>query len=265
MALLATLALPCCTDHASSEKARALEIEIEQLTKLNSDAEQASHRLQNQVEAARLEKDRLKEQKAKVEEDRDAATKELNELKKQFESYKSHYKLSMKQRSPGMHLDDFEVNGMTYRNVTVKELNDACLNFSHDSGFAKLSVSALPEALQDFLGINIPLPDPAAGRQAMITDPKLINASRLNEHEVVLMKTQDDRTHLVRQLADARHELYLTKQKIDYPPANAPVAALKRHLQDLGATIAKLEGQVAAAEIAEYQARRDTPQLVPRH
>ena len=80
LVILVLTSVPSCNDHSSSEKAKALEVEIEQLTRLNSESEQTSHRLQSQVEAARQEKDRLKGEKAKLEEERDAAAKELDKL-----------------------------------------------------------------------------------------------------------------------------------------------------------------------------------------
>ncbi len=263
-AILTLLSVPCCNDHSGSEKAKALEVEIEQLTKLNSESEQTSRRLQSQVEAARVEKDRLKSEKAKLEEDRDAAAKELEKLKKDFETYKSRYKVSMKQRAPGMHLDDFAVNGASYHNVTLKELTDTYVNFSHESGVAKLSVKLLPDSLQDVLGVNIPLSDSSGAHQVMASDPKQINSSRMDDYNLGLLKAQEAKTQVERKLTEARRELNDARTKLNYAhDIGAPLGTLTRHITDQEALIAKLESQLVQADLHEYEARRVVPQLVP--
>jgi len=263
LAILAACTLPACTDHASVAKAQDLEVEIEQLTKLNSESEQAAIRLQAQIEAARQEKDALKAEKAKLEQDRAAASKELNELKTQFENYKVRYKLSMRKRAPGMHVDDFSINGTTFSQVTLKELTDTDLNFLHSAGVAKMSVKLLPEPLQDLLGINIPQSIISEGRRETITDPKQINASLMNEHNLQVVKTEAARTSLANKLASARSDLAGTRQKLNYANTGSPVAALKKHISEQLDNIAKLEGLLAQAGINEYQAQREQPQLMP--
>jgi|GEM_PF-2169576 len=264
LAILAACALPGCSDHASVAKAQDLEVEIEQLTRLNSESEQASVRLQAQIEAARQEKDTLKAEKAKLEEDRAAASKELDELKIQFENYKVRYKLSMRRRAPGMHVDDFSIDGTTFSQVTLKELTDTYIHFSHNAGVAKLSVNLLPEPLQDLLGINISQSTLSEGHRVTITDPKHINASLVNEHNLQVIRTAAERTALANKLVTARRDLSATRQKLIYASnKGSPVGAMKKKINEQLDNIARLEGLLAQAGMNEYQAQREQPKLLP--
>ena len=264
LAILAACALPGCTDHASVAKVQDLEVEIEQLTKLNSESEQATVRLQAQIEAARQEKDAVKAEKAKLEQDRAAASKELDELKTEFENYKVRYKLSMRKRAPGLHVDDFSIDGTTFSQVTLKELTDTYINFSHNAGVAKLSVKLLPEPLQDLLGINISQSTLSDGHRVTITDPKQVNASLMNEHNLQVIKMEAERTSLVNKLAATRREMSDTRQQLNYASnKGSPVGALKKKISEQLDTIAKLEGLLAQAGINQYQVQRDLPKLLP--
>lgn len=260
-ALLASLTLAGCTDHAAIEKSRALETENEQLSRLKDTAENETERMKVQVEAIRQEREKLKAEKTKVEQERDAASKEVEHIKKEFQAYRDHYKLSMKQNAPGMHVADFAVNGQAYHNVVLKALTDDEVNFSHDAGVSRLSTSLLPDSMRDKLGLNLPPPGAALDIASM--DPKAVNAARLSDYNAMVTKAENARRTVFNKLELARRALNDTQGHITAATLNKqPLGKLKLKAAEQEKALLKLEGEAAAADVSLYQARRETPKLV---
>ncbi len=255
IALAACLSLPGCTDRASARKASALEAELEQHEQLLSKARQDLHRLESKIDAAERENSTLREQKDKVEADRDAALKDIEKLKKDFEHYKVQYKLSMKTRAPGMHLDDFSIEGTAYRHVVVKEFTDTQLTISHDFGVGKLKLAMLPEPLRDFLGLNIVVPE---ATDVPVTDARLIRTKRAEDNTKAVHEATEKRVAIAEELDLTRRKLHDNLQQLDINnTSHLPTDNLKKTIADLEAKVAKLQGQLAQADMHQYEAREN--------
>jgi len=153
VAALCVIALPSC-DGGSSGQSKALRDEIDQLTKHHYEAQQAAKRLQSQLDAAKLETKKLEDAVKQAQEAHDEAKKELEQIKKDFETYKSKYRVSVRNQVPGLKLADFAAQGKSYQDVVAMQFNDEVLAFKHSAGTGKLSVRDLPEMIRDFLGLT---------------------------------------------------------------------------------------------------------------
>lgn len=151
--------LTCCDDPNAS-KARALQNEIGQLQENIIDAQQTVKRLEIQVQAAREERKKLEDDKAKAGEQKTKAEEDLKKLKEDFEAYKARYKISMRQRAPGLLLGDMEVNGVAYYKAKITEMNDVSIRFSHHAGMSSALLKELPEPIRDTLALT-PNHDPS--------------------------------------------------------------------------------------------------------
>ncbi len=255
--IIGGLFLTGCTDQASIEKAKALEAELEQISRLNSQAQAAMKRLDSKVEAARQENTRLKEENAKLQESMDGTAREMEKIKKEFESYKLQYKLGMRTRAPGMKVDDFSVDGAEYRHVTLKELTDAAVTIVHDNGVRKLELTQLPEPLRDRLGLNIVVEDVNEGAEP----PAPKSAASINaEHRILVDKTEGQKLAVIEELNEARRKLEFARQDFVFADATK-ASALKKTIQDLENTIGKLQSKLTQAEVNAYQARQERDKL----
>lgn len=255
IALASSLALSACTDQTSARKASALETELEQQEQLLGKTRQDLHRLEARIDATERENSTLREQKTKVEAERDATLKDIEKLRKDFERYKVQYKLSMKTRAPGLHLEDFSADGVEYRHVTIKEFTDTQLTISHDFGVGKLKLAALPEPLRDFLGLNIVLPDAA---DVSATDPKLVKARLTEGNTKAVHAANEKRAAVAEELELTRRKLHDTQQQLDINTStHQPLDKLKKSIADLEAKMAKLRGQLAQADMEQYEAREN--------
>jgi len=200
-----------CDDGGANIKLKGLRDEIDQLSHQNYETQQQVDRLNSQIKAARTEKAKLEEEKAKVEAEREAANKKVDQLQRDFESYKAKYKLSMKTRAPGLNVADFtSADGKTYQHVVLREITDTHVNFTHDAGIMKLHYKMLPESLQDMLGYLIELKAPEPRDVSKLT-AKQFNASlrsdrdeRQTEVESKLKDLRAQKEQLTRNLNTAR-------------------------------------------------------------
>ncbi|MDB6075325.1 MAG: hypothetical protein JWO89_2965 [Verrucomicrobiaceae bacterium] len=246
-----------CTDQASIEKAKALEAELEQISRLNSQAQAAMKRLDSKVEAARQENARLKEENAKLQESLESKGREMEKFKKDFENYKLQYKLGMRTRAPGMRVDDFSVDGTVYHNVVFKEMTDAAVTITHDNGVRKLELTQLPESLRDRLGLNIVVED--VNEKAELSVKK--TAATINaEHQIKVNKTEGQKVAVIEELNDARRKLDLAKQEMILADA-VKTRALTKAIQEQEVTIGKLQSKLTQAEVSAYQARQERDKL----
>jgi chromosome segregation ATPase len=133
-----------------------LKNEIKSLEDKHNQTQGELLRLKAQMTSLTKEKELLKEQKVKLEADLEAAGKALENLDKEFSSYRSQYKLSILERAPGMSLGNFVAEGKTYINVKVREVTDEVIAFMHESGTDKVRWESLPQNLQDLFGYEKP-------------------------------------------------------------------------------------------------------------
>lgn len=141
-------------DNGPSARNKALKDEVEQLGQQHFEAQQVAKRLQSQLDAARLENQKLQDSVKKAEESHDAARKELEQMKKDFEAYKAKYKVSVRSKVPGLPLADFSVEGRAYRGVVAMQFTEDTLGFNHAAGTAKVLLTDLPDAVRDVLGLT---------------------------------------------------------------------------------------------------------------
>ena len=263
IAIMACLTLAGCTDHTSVEKAKALEAEIEQLTHLNGQGQMASKRLETKIDAALQEIERLKSQNAKLQSEIEAKTQENENAKKAFENYKAQYKLSMVKRAPGMHVDDFTIDGANFHDVTIKDFSPTQLTVSHAAGVQKLNVELLPDSLRDLLGLNIVL---QANNVGQATNSKQSQANQIAGHQRDVVNAEAHKTAILAQLDAAKKKRNTTREQLVFNGSNhKQTDALKRTLDELETTIAKLQGQLAEADIQTYQVRKDNVKMLSTH
>ena len=252
MAVIGCLHLSSCKDNTSAEKVKSLEAELEQNNQLVTKTRQDMLRLESKLDASLRENGSLKEKGGQLEADLGARTKEVEELKKAFEAYKLKYKVSMKARVPGMHWDDLTVDGTTYRNVVFKEMTDTQLQFGHTDGMRKLNLSDLPEALRDFLGLNIVVAAEAPAGPKVATD----RASRLASGRGAVDNAYDELNEIGRQIDFTTHQIIAQKEVIQENASPKSVKNAQTAINDLEKKIAKLKGKKATAEIRVHEARQ---------
>lgn len=258
-----TLLLTQCDDGSVNAKIKGLRDEIEQLNHQNYETQQQVTRLQSQIEASRTEKKKLEEEKVKVEADREAAAKQLDQLKRDFETYKSKYKLSMRERAPGMKVEDFtSAEGKPYKNVVLKEINESQVNFTHEGGIMRLHFTQLPLALQDLLGFLIQ--DKPQPKEVKILTPRQQNNQARIDHELevsaaekALEKLRLQKEALTRKLSDAR--------AIESKAQDNGSSGIKEHdaVLKLEHVIKQVEGEILKAELDVHEVRSRQVKRVP--
>lgn len=261
---LAPIFLTQCDDGGANIKLKGLRDEIEQLNHQNYETQQQVTRLQSQIEASRTEKKKLEEEKQKVEAEREAAAKQLDQLKRDFETYKSRYKLSMRQNAPGMKVGDFvSSEGKSYKNVVLREINDSQVNFTHEGGIMKLHYKQLPETMQDMLGFLIEN-KPEQPKEVKILTPRQQNAQTRNNREKAI-------TDMETNLSEKRRVKEALSRKVSAASAAHKEATLNGgtgikeadQVQKLELQIKQVEGEILKAELDLHSARSQPLKLVP--
>lgn len=151
--VLALLALTSCRD---DEHIDQLQKEVRSLSDQFNQSQGELNRLKTQLNSIGKERDVLKEERARLDADLEAARKTLDKLQKDFATYRSQYRISMMKRAPGLGLGDFEVDGKTYRKVKAREATEEQLSVMHDSGTQKFAWSVLPDPIRKLFGIEKP-------------------------------------------------------------------------------------------------------------
>lgn len=144
-----SLGLTGCGDDAQMQ-AMANQVQALESAQGRSRAELSKMQLQIkalEAENAKLkgEREQLKERAIEVERSLDATTKD-------FENFKNQYKLSIRQRAPGMELTMVDLAGKKFDRVRIRELNDTTLTVMHDAGTMSVPLSELQPELQERLG-----------------------------------------------------------------------------------------------------------------
>ncbi len=150
---VSALMLTSCGNSPLS-RTKELRAEIDQINKNYFEAQQASKRLQSQLDAARGERQKLEEALKKVEEEREASKQEVERVKREFDTYKSKYKVSVLERVPGLWMPDFMVGATEYHGVQVTAMDSEMIAFHHDAGLGKLRLGDLPGLARDYLGLS---------------------------------------------------------------------------------------------------------------
>jgi hypothetical protein len=106
---------------------------------------------------------------------------EISELKQRYETYRQEYRESIRLRAPGMELGDLVVNGTLYKEVVLKELDDAEVSFRHKNGMARTDSMSLPVRWRDTFVIDASLANAALAQR---------NEKHANDLSVVAMAEQ---------------------------------------------------------------------------
>lgn len=264
--LLASLSLLLCQcdDGGVSIKIKGLRDEIDQLNHQNYETQQQVSRLQSQIESARNEKKKLEEEKAKAETEREAASKQLDQLKRDFETYKNQYKLSMIKRAPGMKVGDFTSSeGKSYHNVVLREISESQVNFNHEGGIMKLHYKQLPESLQDMLGFLI-IPKTIETETKSTLTPRQINMAIKADHNTKLA----DASEVVRKLRDQR-ETYTSRLGMHKHERDRLITLGEsgnkesKAIDQLEQAIRQIDAQILKAEVDVHAIQNEPIKLKP--
>jgi len=78
-------------------------------------------------------------------------------------------RLAGEQQEPAGPNDLETLSGEIYRNVVLKEVAEDAILIAHDTGMARVSFAALPQAVQEKYRAATPAPDPAPGANDLVT------------------------------------------------------------------------------------------------
>ncbi|MCB1224916.1 MAG: hypothetical protein KDK99_03805 [Verrucomicrobiales bacterium] len=145
------LSLSACEDRAQID---ALNNQVRVLESAQNKAKEDLARVQLQMRTLQKERETIKEEKEKLQQQLDEAKQNLDDVKGEFQTYKQQYKLSIRERAPGMSLGNLEIAGREYRNVKIRELSEVQIAVMHDAGTASFAVADLPENIQGMLAIE---------------------------------------------------------------------------------------------------------------
>lgn len=153
--LASCLLLTGCQDEA---QIRALSDQIRSLESLQGQSKAELNRLQIQMRSLQIERDKIKEERDKLQSQIDEAQKALEAIRKDFEEYKQQYRLSIRQRAPGMELDQLEIDGKTFENIRIRALTEDSLTFLHSAGTMSVNLSQLKPEMQERFGYQAAMP-----------------------------------------------------------------------------------------------------------
>jgi chromosome segregation ATPase len=218
LSLFLLVTLSSC-DNGPSSRSQELRAEINQINQNYFEAQQTTKRLEAQLEAVRVERQKLEDTVKKAQEERDASKTELERVKQEFDVYKSKYKVSVAERVPGLQLPDFETSGKAFSKVVVTQLDGVAIGFNHAGGMAKMPLAELPDATKDVLGLTsvhyvVPVKEEAgkplsAAKQRM----QKLHAVDLEVSELEQQSRDltDTATDLNRELGEAQRKLAVAK------------------------------------------------------
>ena len=151
--ILAILTLPSCKD---DEHLSQLQEEVRTLSDQQNQARSETNRLKAQLDSLGKERDALKADRARLDAEVETLRKTLDQLQRDFTDYRSKYRISMREKAPGMDLGDIVVDGRTYRKVKVREATEDLLSILHDSGLQKFAWNVLPVEIRKLFGLEEP-------------------------------------------------------------------------------------------------------------
>ncbi len=250
-ALLLPLAflLTACNS-SDNGRAQALQSEIDALTQKQFETQQAAKRLQGQIEASRLERTKLETERDKVSAERDAAKKEVEQMKKEFENYKTLYKVSIRRRAPGMKLEDFAIDGKVFQQVTMLELTESTVNFTHNAGVKKIELKQLPFHLQAILGFSEPEDTP---REVAVSSTLTTKQVR-DKNRLELDAADDYRRSIQDKVFEAKKRLSAARaQKQTLAARQQPLLPLVQYIEQMELTLRRLELQLSEADLNRHE------------
>jgi septal ring factor EnvC (AmiA/AmiB activator) len=246
--LLAVLALSACGD-PNAAKAKALQVEIDQLHQNILQAQQSVRKLETQVNAAKAERQKLEAEKVKATEEKSTTESELKKLQDEFNAYKAKYKVSMREKVPGLQLEAFATGTASYAAVKVTEWTDFLIKFTHSRGTASLSLHELPESLKDKLGLSEahePWQHPLA-REA----PLLSRESVSHEYNVSVQSVRDRLAQIDEDVRQSQKSLGELEQIVSLARGNNGQVSAKVHtgIAQLNLRISQLQAQRVLLEV----------------
>ncbi len=259
--MVVSLVLSSCNQDDS--QSALLREEIKALEDRQTQAQGELSRLKLQMNTITKEKDVLKEQNIKLEADLDAAGKALENLEKEFTSYRSQYKLSIRERAPGMSIGNFVADGKTFMNVKVRQVTEDMIAFLHDAGTDKVRWESLPQNLQDMFAYEKP------GQSRYVTRFASISAAPKNATSARAMfdsKVAAQRKQIAEMSAEVqmvRREIAETN-RVSYDAKNRKMDALdlERGRNALSARLIQLEAELRIEETKLRYLMRDAPKVV---
>lgn len=253
LALSATviLTLASCRD---DEHIGRLQQEIQTLSDQHNQTLGELNRLKTQLDSLGRERDALKDERAKLDAELESAHKTLNQMQKDFASYRAQYRLSMRERAPGMSLEDFELDGRPYRKVKVREATEDLLAITHDTGPAKFPWKSLPLTIRKIFGIEEPgeyvmifYGREQTARQTATADERAMeHDSRILELQMKIGAIQNDLKSLADEERENRKALSTARDK------KLPVVDLQRAANAFSVRRLQLE-----AELKQLRSQQD--------
>ena len=257
--LVAILFLCQCDDKGAAIKIKGLRDEIDALAQQNAKAEDERRRLEQTIDTIKLDKKKLDDDKAKAEADRVAAEKQLQDLKADFERYKVQYKLSMKQRAPGMKIDNFTtVEGKNYSDVVLKEITDAGIYFMHSGGIMRLEAKQLPSPMQLMLGLLTDTPSEQPRQTLAISSNQLLLKHRA-ERDLSLQAATAKIDTMRRERMKLQERVKNTKEEIRLAKLEGRIVpVIENRLATEQLAESTLQSQILQAEV-DAEALRKSP------
>ena len=128
-------------------------------------------------------------------------------MKQDFDAYKSRYKVSIRNKIPGLQLGELTINGVAYSKVKVNDMGEVSLKFSHYAGMSTVLLKDLPTEVKDLLALTA-LHDPL---------PLRVVVSKVKPKEMDLMSTHKSRQREVdEQLAELRNNMLAAEKESAY-------------------------------------------------
>jgi len=269
LSLAITLILAGCREDMS--KIQSLQDEIRAVEEKEFKSRQELTRLKNQVSSMEAERDKLKEDKTKLESEVEAAKKGLETMKKQFEDYKSQYKISIRKRAPGMMLGDMVVDGRSYKNVKIREVQDDGIYIGHEGGLTNVKWSQVPEALRFTLAQSDPSPIRESKEEMTYQTSQIASAPEKKltreDHQKLIAEHESYVSEIETQLKEHNKEILDLKKEMSMNQAartqamrkNLPVVDIELAINACQVKITQLESEVDFLEVKKRGLSQSDP------
>jgi peptidoglycan hydrolase CwlO-like protein len=263
------LILAGCREDMS--KIQSLQDEIRAVEEKEFKSRQELTRLKNQVSSMEAERDKLKADKTKLESEVEAAKKGLETMKKQFEDYKSQYKISIRKRAPGMMLGDMTVDGRSYKNVKIREVQDDGIYIGHEGGLTNWKWAQLPEALRFTLAQIDPSPILEAKEEMSFQTHQAASAPEKKltreDHQKLIAEHDSNVSEIETQLKEHNKEILDLKREMSMNQAartqamrkNLPVVDIELAINACQVKITQLESEVEFLEVKKRSLSQSDP------
>lgn len=186
----------------------------------------------------------------------DAAKKELEQVKKDFDAYKSKYKVSIRNRVPGLQLQDFAVAGRLYQGVVAMQFTDEFLGIKHSAGTAKVALADLPEIVQNILGltgVHDALPDVVAQAAQPVSSSKSREKARL-EIDGQLAELSEQSRKIRDQMLVIEKRLRELSIQMSVAKANKrETFAAENEQQNLNLRLNQLEAELVSLDVNRHE------------